>query len=384
MSTENTAANEDNKPRILVVDDSRLMRVAVKKILKKEYELVEAADGDEGWETLCEDDSIQVIISDLNMPNLDGFGLLERIRNSEDDRISQLPVIIITGNEDDDATREKALSAGASDFVTKPFDSVQLRARTSSHIKHEQTTRKLSEVATALEENTNIDPLTHLANRRYFQDKGDECISFSKRHETKLSLIRMDIDGFNHYFIKAGRYAADNTLIKIAEVLSSNVRQEDTVARLGVAQFGMLLTNSTLEGASQLAHRIKDQISNGILADKETLPDITVSMGISAPVISDGYSFEQLLTATEQQLAQALESGGNNICIDSSAVEEICEDAVPDLDSAIIMSGDDKQHEQLLPCLPKLMQRLLPLLETANRHLALGMDEAIERIRQLK
>lgn len=383
MSSENPAANEADKPRILVVDDSRLMRVAVKKILKKEYDLVEAGDGDEGWEAVSDDDSIQVVISDLNMPNLDGFGLLEKIRNSDDERISQLPVIIITGNEDDDATREKALSAGASDFVTKPFDSVQLRARANAHTRHRQTTRKLSEVSTALEENTNIDPLTHLANRRYFQEKGNECISFSKRHETHLALIRMDIDEFNNFFIKAGRYVADNTLIRIAELLTSTVRQEDTVARLGVAQFGLLLTNSTLEGASQLAHRIRDQISTGILADNETIPAITVSMGISAPVIEADFSFEQLFHAAERQLAQALESGGNSISIDHSAVEEICEQTVPGLDAAVTMAGNER-HEQLLPCLPNLMQRLLPLLEIANRHLALGMEEAVERIRQLK
>ncbi|MDH5436916.1 MAG: response regulator, partial [Gammaproteobacteria bacterium] len=166
MSQEETSTEQ--LPHVLVVDDSRLMRVAVKKILKQDYRLSEAVDGETGWEALIKDDSIQVVISDLSMPNLDGFGLLEKIRTSADERIKNIPVIIITGAEDDDVTRTRALDCGASDFVTKPFDSVQLRARTRSHAQHDQTSRKLTEVSTALEENTSIDPLTGLANKRHF------------------------------------------------------------------------------------------------------------------------------------------------------------------------------------------------------------------------
>ena len=94
-------ANPD-KPTVLVVDDSRLMRVAARKILKDAFETLDAGDGEIAWELLQSDPRITLVMSDLSMPNLDGLGLLERIRRSEQPHIRELPVIIVTGAEDDD------------------------------------------------------------------------------------------------------------------------------------------------------------------------------------------------------------------------------------------------------------------------------------------
>ena len=92
----------DNKPTILVVDDSRLMRVAARKILKNDFDILEAADGEQAWTSLQENSHIILVMSDLSMPNLDGLGLLKRIRESESEELKCLPVIIVTGAEDDD------------------------------------------------------------------------------------------------------------------------------------------------------------------------------------------------------------------------------------------------------------------------------------------
>ena len=146
--------NTVNKPHLLVVDDSRLMRRAIGKILGKEYRITEATDGNEAWTVLQNEDDIAVIFSDLSMPNLDGFGLLNLVRNSDNPAINSLPVIIITGAEDDDETKHKALNHGASDFISKPFESVQLRTRAQTHVKLDRTHKKLSETTTALEKQT--------------------------------------------------------------------------------------------------------------------------------------------------------------------------------------------------------------------------------------
>lgn len=106
------------KPRVLVVDDSKLLRKAASKILNHEFDVKTAEDG---WEQIAIDDSIQVVFCDLMMPVLDGYGLLERVRSSENSRISGLPIVILTGGDSDEA-KEKALAMGVTDFITKPFN----------------------------------------------------------------------------------------------------------------------------------------------------------------------------------------------------------------------------------------------------------------------
>src|SRR5210317_5038 len=124
---------DEKKQRLLIVDDSRVIRVTARKILKDHFETVEAADGDEAWEILTGDETVSLVVSDLTMPNMDGFGLLEKIRGSHLPHVRDLPVIIITGANDSDSTMERATAAGATDFIGKPFDSVHLLARTQAH-----------------------------------------------------------------------------------------------------------------------------------------------------------------------------------------------------------------------------------------------------------
>jgi len=115
-------------PRIIVVDDSRVIRRAISKILGAEFDVIEAEDGESGWERLLEDESIQVVVADVEMPRLDGYSLICRIRAAEPPRIKNIPVIIITGAQDEE-TRQRAFACGATDFITKPIDRVQMLAR---------------------------------------------------------------------------------------------------------------------------------------------------------------------------------------------------------------------------------------------------------------
>jgi len=128
-----------HKQRLLIVDDSKVIRVTARKILRDYFETVEAVDGENAWEILGSEDPFAVIVSDLTMPKLDGFGLLERIRSSHLPHIQNIPVIVITGSNDSDVVKERATRAGATDFIGKPFDAVDLLACTqalaSAHTK---------------------------------------------------------------------------------------------------------------------------------------------------------------------------------------------------------------------------------------------------------
>ncbi|MFQ5546632.1 MAG: PleD family two-component system response regulator, partial [Acidiferrobacterales bacterium] len=138
------------KPRMLVVDDSRVMRKAIDKLVGNEFRVTEAEDGETGWEKLLNDDQIQVVIADVLMPKLDGYALICRIRAADAARIRDVPVIVITGAEDDE-TRERAFACGANDFITKPIDGAQLLACARAQARLDQTARKLAQTAERLE-----------------------------------------------------------------------------------------------------------------------------------------------------------------------------------------------------------------------------------------
>ncbi len=117
-----------SKPRVLIADDSRIVRATLIKHIQGMFEFREALDGEEAWETLLIDPSIRVVITDLTMPKLDGYGLLKRIRSSEITRIRTIPVVVVSGS-DEAAERNRAKSAGATDLITKGIGTAQFLSR---------------------------------------------------------------------------------------------------------------------------------------------------------------------------------------------------------------------------------------------------------------
>ena len=120
------SAKTGEKQRLLIVDDSKVIRVTARKILRDHFDTVEAVDGENAWEVLSNEEPFSLVVSDLTMPHLDGFGLLERIRTSHLPHVREVPVIIITGANDSETVKKRATEAGATDFIGKPFDSVLL------------------------------------------------------------------------------------------------------------------------------------------------------------------------------------------------------------------------------------------------------------------
>lgn len=392
MSTETT--NTDNLPHLLVVDDSRLMRRAIIKILGKEYRLTEAGDGEEGWQALQDHNDIKVIFSDLSMPNLDGFGLLERIRNCNEPRIQNTPVIIITGAEDDEETKQLALSKGASDFISKPFESVQLRTRAKTHLRLDDTHRQLNETANQLEEQTTKDELTGLSNKNYFLQRGKKDLAFAKRHRGELSLLLIQIDNFNKLFTGFGKEAALHALKEVSRIMMENIRQEDTVARIGVAQLAFLTPSTNRTGARQLGERIRNQIKELVIEFGGIALPTTISVGIAAIDISNETSLDDILKVANQNLADAIYNGGNCIApvaIDEAVTTEPETDAEiisiqplaeePDLEMAVQLCQSD-EPAKIQPYLAALLRKIYPLLQLCNKQLQLGIDDALERIRQ--
>ena len=356
---------EEIKPRILAVDDSRVMRRAMSKILSKNYDVVEVENGEDAWTVLLNDDSIQVIFTDLNMPFLDGYGLLERIRTSDDVRLSETPVIIITGKDDDEDAKQEALDKGANDFITKPFDSIQLQARAKAHINFKQTNTKLTETSDKLERQATIDETTGLGGQRYFCKVGDETLSYANRHGSQFILIRMDIDDFNSLFIKHGKMNIDNILQTIGERLSKQVRQEDTIARIGVSKFALILKETAMEEVLLLVERIREEIQGLAFKLKENgeVIKLTISAGLYEPDSTTKHTFKELITETEKYLTEAISTGGNRI-VSHSTNKAPPKKQIEDINILELLEKlKDNKPEEFLPKVDSILHHITPLLK---------------------
>ncbi len=379
IKTNLSVPDKPIQPRILAVDDSRVMRLAMRKILGKEYDVIEAEHGEDAWTLLINDSAIQVLFTDLSMPYLDGYALLDRMRASDDPHLQNMPVIIITGKEDDDEAKQQALDHGASDFISKPFESIQLLARAKAHVSFQQTTTKLTSTQEKLERQAAVDEVTGLAGQRYFCKASEENLAYASRHGGQYILVRMDLDNFDHIFIKNGKKAADAILKTIGTQLLGIVRKEDMLARVGLAKFAMLLRDTPMSKAKQMAKRIAHEVSNlrfKLNGDAEV--KIELSFGIYEPDISKESNFALQLVAVEEYLQQAAEQDGNHY-VAYSAVAEAGEEQT-NLETALshIKLNESEILENQIHGLAK---RLFPLLEFIAKHFG---EEAIELVNKLK
>ena len=138
---------DKNKFTILVVDDSRTVRAAINKILALNYNIIQAEDGEDAWEKLLELQNVSMVISDIMMPKLDGYGLICRIRAATQPELMNIPIVVITSSEDA-ITRERAHACGANDFIVKPVSAVDLMERANFHTEA-KLSRKQSPLDTA-------------------------------------------------------------------------------------------------------------------------------------------------------------------------------------------------------------------------------------------
>lgn len=378
-----------NKARILVVDDSRTMRKAMRRLLCQDFDVVEAEDGEAAWKHISEDSSIQAVFSDLVMPNKNGFELLREIRESIHNRINQLPVIIITGHNDDQRMHRQAMTLGATDFITKPFDSVQLKARARASVKYDDTARKLEHASYIIETRSTIDPLTGIANKLYFKEHGPELISYAIRHDKPISVLRLGVDKYDILFKKKGKPVAEKVLANVAKIIAGTVRQEDTVARIGLSDFGVLMPGADEAMARKVADRVHRIMQKTGYRIGSTRFRMTMSAGLVCPALSADLDFSEILKIAEGRLTKAMTSGGNKLIFEEDEAAPgtgASPKSLLSVEEALVLlkAGETPRlKEQAV----HLMERLYPLLLFANQELRLGLDGSLlqlkDRLRRL-
>ena len=301
------------RPRVLVVDDSRVIRLAIRRILGADYELVEVDDGASAWDRIREDSEIQALVTDIEMPVVDGYELICRIRGSEDTRLRELPVIAITG-ADDEATKQRAFACGATDFIIKPIDAIQLKARVQAYLRYDQAVRAQTEKSLQLEDQVIVDSMTGLCSRRYLNQRGGEELALSKRHGRDLSLIRIDIDHFKKLYKTHGDDISEDLLTWFAKLLLGCARTEDTLARIGGAQFAILASETSIANAAAFCQRLRETVAGQPYRYGKGAIPITMSMGAASLSQDRQDNIEELLKLAQRRLCHAQSDGGDRLC----------------------------------------------------------------------
>jgi diguanylate cyclase (GGDEF)-like protein len=236
--------------RVLIVDDSKLIRNAGAKMLGGEFDVVVAEDGAAAWTLLLQDRTIEVVFTDLDMPNLNGYELLRDMRTASDAHIRGLPVIVVTGVEDDEVARVRALELGATDFITKPFATIDLLARARAHASHQRE-------AAQLRVQTTLDPLTGLANKAGFLDRLQQDMAYARRHHQPLMLARLEIANFREIFLQRGKAVGERLLTHAAAQLRGAIRTEDTAGRVALGGFAVSLPAGERQGIERMLERLR-------------------------------------------------------------------------------------------------------------------------------
>ena len=148
QTATNVTPDDDGRPWVMVIDDSRVIRRTILGVLRQTYNVLEAENGAAGWSALRHNSRVELIISDIEMPELDGYGLICKIRASEDPGLREIPIVVIT-SADDDTTRERAYACGANDFILKPFNAGQLTSCVQNQINEYRTANGVAPMATS-------------------------------------------------------------------------------------------------------------------------------------------------------------------------------------------------------------------------------------------
>lgn len=352
-------------PRVLIVDDSRMVRASIVKLIKGRFDVREEGDGEAGWQTLMLDPAIKVLISDLSMPKLDGYGLLQRVRASNIARIREMPAIMISGDEDESA-RNRAKECGATDFITKGIGTSELLARLDAQVKMAQTRSELE----AMSRYVMVDPESGLPTEEYLKQQGRQALALAQRHGSEISVIVVEIDRFDDLVGRLGRAIGDQLIQQFRIVLSKRVRLEDTVSQTGPAQFTVVCPGICLDDARAFANRLDQTIRNATISYRGERVEVGLKFGLANSRDDEWQTMTHLL-----QLAEGRAGQEEAMAVEPIVPPEAAEAPLPGLgieDALALLHAGDAVGVK--PHLAAIAAQLMPLLKLIDAELELGMN----------
>lgn len=300
---------------LAVEDDPGSLRLLYLSLSHAGHEVVQATDGQQAWEIWqAERDRLRLVVTDWMMPEMSGTDLIQKIRAAGG---GYTYIVMVT------AAGEKpkvvaGLTAGADDYVTKPYDPDELAARI-----------KIGERILSLEENLSVsnrqmtflamhDTLTGLLNRRAAQERAEVDLNRALREDTPFSLAMLDIDHFKSVNDRHGHQMGDQALRLVAEALKRAVRVYDAVGRWGGEEFLVILPGTNTAEAATVAERIRRGVAEITLLSEQGLSiPLTASLGVAgwggSPETQP--ALDRLIQQADEALYRAKKQGRNQVCL---------------------------------------------------------------------
>lgn len=343
---------------ILIVDDNRTNRLKLKFSLEHQGYTTALAEHGRQALAMLRETAFDLVLLDILMPIMDGYEALEAMK--ADSELRDIPVIIISSLSDEMESVIEGIKLGAEDYLPKAFDPVLLQARIGACIekkrlrdqdrehreilqelnaflgeKNERLQQEIAErkqAEDALRETTEalelaneelrrmamIDGLTHVANRRRFDEYLAQEWRRAIREQWPLALILCDIDFFKPFNDTYGHQAGDECLIQVAGALTNAARRPaDLAARYGGEEFVLVLPHTDADGAADVARLLQQEVAalNIPHSASTAAPRVTLSLGAAALLPANGSSEDILIQQADHALYQAKNAGRNQLCI---------------------------------------------------------------------
>jgi diguanylate cyclase (GGDEF)-like protein len=290
---------------ILLVDDSiPLHRLVGHQLEPDQIKLHSAYDGESAL-ALALSHRPDLILMDVDLPQLDGFEACRRLKTNP--VTASIPIIFLSADSID-ADKIKGLDLGAMDYITKPFKPEELRARVRAALRSKND----------LDAATMIDGLTGLWNGQYFQIQLTAKLALARRMGRSLACIVADVDHLDALNASRGRDFGNDVLRSVARIMLGQLRAEDTVCRLDGGRFGLLICGANRAGAAHLTDRLRAQIERQ-LPPRGSKIAVTCSFGVADTHIADDAS---ILDRADAAVDRAKQSGRNRVCIARHLAEE--------------------------------------------------------------
>lgn len=277
-------------PSILIVDDSPVNLKIISRLLGDEYEAIVADNGQTAIE-IATQTTPDLILLDVIMPGMDGLAVCKFLKNQRS--TAEIPIIFITVVTDPKDI-VKAFEAGGQDYITKPFCSMELRARIKTHLdlrasrealkiyskQLEKKNRELRETLAKMEVMATTDYLTNIPNRRYVMAWLHNEVARMQRSSGNMAIILADIKHFKQINDTFGHNCGDFVLKEIARIMKSNIREQDVIARWGGDEFLLVLPVTDLSGAHIATEKIQLALKTAKFCYEESELALTVTFGV--------------------------------------------------------------------------------------------------------
>lgn len=360
------------KPRVLIADDSRIVRATLIKHIEGMFDFREALDGEQAWETLLLDPTIRVVITDLTMPKLDGYGLLRRIRNSKVSRIRNIPVVVVSGS-DEQEERDRAKAAGANDLITKGIATAQLLSRLDVLSKLVTSQSEFERGLETLVKSPSAASRLELSTPESLMVQAFGMLSNSIRQGKNFVMLNVCISmqrGVEQVM------PPSDVVVAIGQLLQCTVRQTDCVAQTGAAEFSLATGTIQFDAARVFAQRVCGAIANASLVKE---PGISMKASCGLVALSEfGRDTTTMTTSLEtlhqlacRRAALGLKQGVSGVVgpeeesalrAGKSLPAQPINTSSPDLETLLQWLREGKK-EQVLAQVEKHSAELRPLLE---------------------